>query len=45
MLAQIRPAVSLIAIFTLLCGLVFPLAFSAFGALVLPFQSGGSLIV
>jgi K+-transporting ATPase ATPase C chain len=45
MLAQIRPAVSLIAIFTLLCGVVFPLAFSAFGALVLPFQSGGSLIV
>jgi K+-transporting ATPase ATPase C chain len=45
MLAQIRPAVTLIAIFTLLCGVVFPLAFTGFGAMALPFQSGGSLIM
>src|SRR5579875_1265684 len=41
---HIRPAVALIAVFTLLCGLVFPLAFVGFGAVVFPFQAGGSLI-
>jgi K+-transporting ATPase ATPase C chain len=44
MLAQIRPAVTLIVMFTLLCGVIFPLAFTGFGAVALPFQSGGSLI-
>jgi K+-transporting ATPase ATPase C chain len=45
MLSQIRPAASLIALFTLLCGVVLPLAFTGLGALALPYQSGGSLIV
>jgi K+-transporting ATPase ATPase C chain len=45
MVSQFRPAMTLIAIFTLLCGVVFPLAFTELGALALPFQSGGSLIV
>jgi K+-transporting ATPase ATPase C chain len=45
MLAQIRPAVTLIVMFTLLCGVVFPLAFTGFGAVAIPYRSGGSLIV
>lgn len=44
MLLQLRPVVTMIAIFTLLTGIVLPLGFTAFGKLVFPFQSGGSLI-
>jgi K+-transporting ATPase ATPase C chain len=44
MLRQIRPVVTLLVIFTLVTGVVFPLAFTAAGALALPFQSGGSLV-
>ena len=34
----------LIAIFTLVTGVVFPLAFTAAGSLALPFEAGGSLV-
>jgi K+-transporting ATPase ATPase C chain len=44
MLAQLRPAISLIALFTLLVGAALPTAFVGLGHLALPFQSGGSLI-
>lgn len=44
MLAQIRPALVMISLFTLLVGVVFPLGFVEFGKLVFPFQSGGSLM-
>ncbi len=45
MLSHIRPAVSMIALFTLLTGVIFPLAFVGIGHAVFPFQAGGSLIV
>lgn len=44
MLTQLRPAVSLIVLFTLLLGLVFPLIFVGLGSVALPFQANGSLI-
>ena len=45
MLSHLRPAITLIVLFTLLTGVAFPLAFVALGQLVFPFQAGGSLIV
>ena len=45
MLEQLRPAIVMIAIFTALTGAAFPLAFTAAGNALLPFQAGGSLIV
>jgi K+-transporting ATPase ATPase C chain len=45
MLSQLRPAITLIAIFTLLTGVLLPLGFVGFGKLVMPYQAGGSLIV
>ena len=44
MLAQFRPAFVMIALFTLITGVVFPLGFVAFGHAVFPFQAGGSLV-
>jgi K+-transporting ATPase ATPase C chain len=44
MLAQLRPALVMIAIFTVLTGIIFPLGFVAFGEIVFPHQAGGSLI-
>jgi len=44
MLRHLRPVISLLVMFTLVTGVVFPLAFTAAGALALPFQSGGSLL-
>jgi K+-transporting ATPase ATPase C chain len=44
MLAQLRPALVMIAIFTGLTGIVFPLGFVAFGKLAFPYQAGGSLV-
>lgn len=45
MLSHVRPAVVMIALFTLLTGAVFPVAFVQFGKLAFPFQAGGSLVV
>ena len=42
--SAIRPAVVLIAVFTLLTGLALPLGFVGVGRAVLPYQAGGSLI-
>jgi K+-transporting ATPase ATPase C chain len=44
MLAQFRPVIVMIALFTLLTGVVLPLGFTVGGSLVFPFQAGGSLI-
>jgi K+-transporting ATPase ATPase C chain len=44
MIAQIRPVVVMITLFTLLTGFIFPLGFVAFGKLAFPYQAGGSLI-
>ena len=45
MVSHIRPAIVLIALFTLILGVVFPLGLVGIGQIALPFQSGGSLIV
>jgi len=44
MLSQLRPAVTLIALFTLLTGGILPTLFVGFGYLAFPFQAGGSLV-
>jgi len=44
MVSQLRPAIVMIALFTLLTGVVFPLGFVGFGQAVFPFQAGGSLL-
>ncbi len=44
MMAHLRPAVVVVALFTLLTGLAFPALFVGLGRIALPFQSGGSLI-
>lgn len=44
MLSQLRPAIVLFALFTLLCGLVYPLAITGIGSKLFPHQAGGSLI-
>jgi K+-transporting ATPase ATPase C chain len=44
MLSNLRPAVVLIAFFTVLTGLVYPLAITAIAHVALPAQAGGSLI-
>jgi K+-transporting ATPase ATPase C chain len=44
MLAQFRPAIVLVALFTILLGIVFPLGFVGFAGVVMPYQAGGSLI-
>jgi K+-transporting ATPase ATPase C chain len=44
MIAQFRPVIVMIALFTVLTGFVFPLGFVGLGQLALPFQAGGSLI-
>ena len=45
MLSHIRPAVTMIALFTLLTGVIFPLAFVSIGQAAFPFQANGSLLV
>ena len=45
MLSQIRPAIVLLALFTLLTGLVYPLAITAVAQLVIPDPANGSLLV
>lgn len=44
MLREFRPALTLIAAFTLLCGLILPLGMTYFAGLALPYQAGGSLL-
>ena len=43
-MTHLRPAIVLVALFTVLTGLVFPFGFVAVGQAVFPFQAGGSLI-
>jgi K+-transporting ATPase ATPase C chain len=45
LVSHLRPAIVMIALFTLLTGVVFPLGFTGLGAALFPFQAGGSLIV
>ncbi len=45
MLAHFRPAIVLLALFTLLTGLAFPLAMTGVASILFPSQAGGSLIL
>jgi K+-transporting ATPase ATPase C chain len=44
MIAQLRPALVLVALFTILTGLALPFAFVGAAGVVFPHQAGGSLI-
>jgi K+-transporting ATPase ATPase C chain len=44
MIKHLRPAIVMIAIFTLVTGVLFPVGFTLAGNALLPFQAGGSLI-
>jgi K+-transporting ATPase ATPase C chain len=44
MLTQIRPALVLLVLITVLTGLVYPLAVTGIASLLFPYQAGGSLI-
>lgn len=42
---HLRPAITLIALFTVVLGIGFPLGFVGLAGAVMPFQAGGSMIV
>lgn len=44
MLRELRPVLSLVLLFTLALGVVFPAAIAGLAGIVFPFQAGGSLI-
>jgi len=44
MIKHLRPALVIIALFTLITGFVFPVGFTLAGNALLPFQAGGSLL-
>jgi K+-transporting ATPase ATPase C chain len=41
---HVRPALTLIVVFTILTGIAFPLGFVGLGGAVFPFQAGGSIL-
>jgi K+-transporting ATPase ATPase C chain len=43
-MAHLRPAIVLLVLFTLLTGILYPLALTGVAALILPWQAGGELI-
>jgi K+-transporting ATPase ATPase C chain len=45
MFSNLRPALSLLAVFTILTGIAYPLAMTEVAGAILPRQAGGSLIV
>ena len=44
MLSQIRPAIVLLALFTLLTGFVYPMAITGVAQVLMPYQADGSLL-
>lgn len=44
MIRELRPALSLVLLFTLILGVAAPVAFTGFAQLVFPYQANGSLI-